>query len=202
MKSPFTGLVRSGRFVQNASRDLVLGSVLRIADLVTYLPSSALNSLKIALLRHAGVRIDGYSLIDRGFRCLQPSNIRIGKHVSMGHDCCIWAFTPVKIGSYTLIAKDLLIVSASHDIASFEPAADQQVEIGAGCWIGARVTILGGSRVGRGCVIGAGALVRGELPDWSIAVGVPARVIRQRKPAARIWNPLGHYTLQELLEAD
>jgi len=49
------------------------------------------------------------------------------------------------------------------------------------CWIGAKVTFLDGAHVGRGCVIAAGAVVRGEIPAYSIAAGVPARVIKSRK---------------------
>jgi acetyltransferase-like isoleucine patch superfamily enzyme len=48
------------------------------------------------------------------------------------------------------------------------------------CWIGSNVTFLDGVHVGRGCVIGAGAVVNGTIPDNSIAVGVPAKVVGTR----------------------
>jgi len=104
----------------------------------------------------------------------------------------------VRIGAYTQTAKDLLIIAGSHDVNTLEPLAGQDVVIGPGCWIGARVTIIGGVTIGRGCVIGAGAVVRGNLPDWSVAAGVPARVIRTRAPAPRMFNPFGHYTHADL----
>jgi acetyltransferase-like isoleucine patch superfamily enzyme len=157
---------------------------------------------RLALLRLAGIRVRGPTFIDRGFRCLYPQNLVIGRHVSMGHDNHLWCFTPVRIGSYTITAKDLRIVSASHDVSTFEPLPGQEVEIGPGCWIGARVTILGGARIGRGCVVGAGSVVRGNLPDWSVAAGVPARVIRLREPAAQIWNPFGSYTQETLADSE
>ena len=47
--------------------------------------------------------------------------------------------------------------------------------------IGAKVTVLRGTRVGRGCVLGAHAVVRGDFPDYKIAVGAPARVVRDRR---------------------
>ena len=48
-------------------------------------------------------------------------------------------------------------------------------------WLGARVTILPGARIGHGCVIGAGAVVSGEVPPMSVAVGNPARVVKKRE---------------------
>jgi acetyltransferase-like isoleucine patch superfamily enzyme len=49
------------------------------------------------------------------------------------------------------------------------------------CWVGAKVTFLDGCHVGRGCVVAAGAVVRGEIPAYSIIGGVPAKVIRSRE---------------------
>ena len=48
-------------------------------------------------------------------------------------------------------------------------------------WIGARVTILPGAKIGTGVIIGSGAVVTGEIPDYAVAGGVPARVIKYRK---------------------
>ncbi|MDW8244052.1 MAG: acyltransferase [Thermogemmata sp.] len=56
----------------------------------------------------------------------------------------------------------------------------RQVRIGAGSWIGAGAIIL--ADVGRGCVVGAGAVVTRPLPDYAVAVGVPARIVRFRQP--------------------
>jgi acetyltransferase-like isoleucine patch superfamily enzyme len=55
------------------------------------------------------------------------------------------------------------------------------VRIGPDCWVGTKVSVLRGTRVGRGCVLGAHAVVRGTIPDYAIAVGSPARVVRNRK---------------------
>ncbi len=59
------------------------------------------------------------------------------------------------------------------------------VRIGAGSWLGDRVTVLAGAQIGRYCTIGAGSVVRGTLPDHSIAVGVPARIVGTNKPAGQ-----------------
>lgn len=56
------------------------------------------------------------------------------------------------------------------------------ITIGSVCWIGARATILPGATVGYGCTIGAGAVVSGNIPEYSVAVGVPARVVKRVYP--------------------
>jgi maltose O-acetyltransferase len=55
------------------------------------------------------------------------------------------------------------------------------VIIGDDVWLGARVLLLPGARVGSGSVIGAGAVVSGEIPPMSVAVGNPARVVKRRE---------------------
>ena len=55
-----------------------------------------------------------------------------------------------------------------------------ELKVGCNCWIGAKVTILDGARVGNGCIIAAGAVVRGEFPDNVIIGGVPAKIIKVR----------------------
>ncbi|MGC7268575.1 acetyltransferase, partial [Mycobacteroides abscessus subsp. abscessus] len=57
------------------------------------------------------------------------------------------------------------------------------VRIGPDTWIAAKVTILRNTLIGRGCVLGAHAVVKGDIPDHSIAVGAPAKVVKNRKLA-------------------
>lgn len=54
------------------------------------------------------------------------------------------------------------------------------IKIGDDCWIGAKVTILDGTVLGNGCVVAAGAVVRGIIPPYSIIGGVPAKIIKSR----------------------
>jgi maltose O-acetyltransferase len=55
------------------------------------------------------------------------------------------------------------------------------VRVGAGTWLGIGVAVLPGVTIGEGCVVGANAVVTQDLPDYSIAVGVPARILRNLK---------------------
>jgi maltose O-acetyltransferase len=58
------------------------------------------------------------------------------------------------------------------------------VRVGAGSWLGIGVAVLPGVTIGEGCVVGANAVVTSDLPDYSIAVGVPARILRNLKDPA------------------
>ncbi len=118
-------------------------------------------------------------------RCHEGS-LRIGDKVVLGKDNVVNAYLDVEIGASTLIADWVYITDFDHrydDVGV--PIKDQgivksPVRIGPDCWIATKVTVLRGSRVGRGCVLGAHAVVRGDVPDGSVAVGAPARVVRNR----------------------
>ncbi|KAJ3939803.1 uncharacterized protein N0V96_009788 [Colletotrichum fioriniae] len=80
------------------------------------------------------------------------------------------------------------LITATHETAlqsrrdNIEYA--EPITIGDDCWIGANVTVLPGVNIGKGCTIGAGALVNRDIPDYSVAVGVPAKVVKKVEPLA------------------
>ena len=78
------------------------------------------------------------------------------------------------------------IISYQHLFDGHQPIREQASEakpihVARDVWIGANAVILAGVQIGEGAVIGAGAVVSKDIPAWSIAVGVPARVVRQRE---------------------
>lgn len=94
--------------------------------------------------------------------------VTIGDHVTLSQLVSIHA------GNHVFEDPGRLIVE--------QGTTHQGVTIEDDCWIGAKATILDGVTIGRGCVIGAGAVVTRSIPPYSVAMGVPARVVRQRKP--------------------
>lgn len=82
------------------------------------------------------------------------------------------------------IGPNVSIITGEHHTMNKERIANRGYEftravvIGDNCWIGAGVIILAGVTVGSGCSIGAGSVVKANIPPFSVAVGVPARVIR------------------------
>ncbi len=134
--------------------------------------------LEIGRWVHIG---DGTSL-----RCHEGS-LRIGDKVVFGNDNTVNCYLDVEIGAATLIADWVYVVDFDHRTDDVHrPIKDQgivksPVRIGPGSWVGTKVTVLRGTRAGRGCVLGAHAVVRGEVPDYTVAVGCPARVVRNRR---------------------
>jgi acetyltransferase-like isoleucine patch superfamily enzyme len=90
----------------------------------------------------------------------------------------------ITIGSRVMIGTDVIIYTTNH-VWSVEAGtyADQgltcmPVSIGDDAWIGSRAIILAGVSIGRGVTVGAGAVVTRSVPDYAVAIGVPARVIK------------------------
>lgn len=113
----------------------------------------------------------------------------IGDRVGIRPYCTISAAESVVIGDDVAIASFSQIVDSRHrldgphDQIELNPLVTEPVRIGRGTGIGERVSILPGSKIGMFCAIGMNSVVEGEVPDYSIAVGVPARVVgRTREP--------------------
>jgi acetyltransferase-like isoleucine patch superfamily enzyme len=118
-------------------------------------------------------------------RCHEGS-LRIGDKVVLGKDNTINCYLDVEIGAATIVADWVYVTDFDHVTADVHvPIKDQgivktPVRIGPDCWVGVKVSVLRGTRVGRGSVLGAHAVVRGDVPPYSVAVGAPARVVRNR----------------------
>ena len=118
---------------------------------------------------------------------------RYGEGFAIGHDSGIGEFGYVGaaggvwIGDNVIMGQYVSFHSQEHDFDDVDIPIRQQgaseapITIGDDCWIGARVTFLAGARVPEGCVVAAGAVVRGEFEPYSVIAGVPARVVRDRR---------------------
>ena len=105
-----------------------------------------------------------------GVRALISGKVIIGNNVMMGPDVCIYA------QNHAFDRTDIPM-----NLQGF--ATEKPVLIADDVWIGARVIILPGVRIGTGAVIGAGAVVTKDMPDYSVVGGNPARVLKMRKIA-------------------
>ena len=111
--------------------------------------------------------------------------LEIGDNSSLGVNCQVP--NNVKIGNDVMIGPDVLIVGTKHGFSDLEipmrlqkdPPCDP-VEIGNDVWIGARVVILPGIKVGNGAIIGAGTVVTKDVPPFAIFVGNPGYVKKYR----------------------
>lgn len=120
--------------------------------------------------------------IEPTFRCDYGYNIELGKNVYFNFNCVILDCNKVKIGDNTFIGPNVQIYTAIHPIEYEKRIKGQEcakpVFIGNNCWIGGSAVILPGVVIGDNTVIGAGAVVTKNIPPNSIAVGNPARVIK------------------------
>jgi acetyltransferase-like isoleucine patch superfamily enzyme len=115
------------------------------------------------------------------------ATLLIGRNTFVGRGTEIDVHTSVRIGAHTLIAPNVFITDHAHNTVAGirldeQGTSSAPVEIGDDVWIGTGAVILQGVRLGDGAVIGAGAVVTRDVPANAIAVGVPARVIGERRP--------------------
>lgn len=138
----------------------------------------------------AGVRIGRGSTIHMWCNLFNPRGITIGEDTIIGDHAFLDGRAPLKIGNHVAIASQVLIYNSEHDIQSEDfQAREEPVEIGDYVFIGARVTILPGVKIGRGAVVASGAVVTKDVSEFTIVGGVPAHVIGER----RLKDP--HYRL-------
>ncbi len=120
---------------------------------------------------YAGISVgDDCNLGDRGIMLASDSRIILGNHVLLGPEVALIA------GNHNIAEVGRFI----NDVHDKRPGDDEDIVIEDDVWLGARVTVLKGVRIGRGSVVGACSVVTRSLPPYSIAVGSPARVLRRR----------------------
>ncbi|MGV9775314.1 acyltransferase [Streptosporangium sp. NPDC003464] len=122
------------------------------------------------------------------------SIVRIGGSCSIGRGSHIVGHQSIDIGDHVFTGPYVYITDQNHVYDDPETPIGRQwprnnpVAIGSGSWLGTGAIILPGTRIGRQCVVAAGAVVRGEFPDHSVIAGVPAKVVR-RYVAGDGWLP-------------
>ncbi|WP_152530867.1 DapH/DapD/GlmU-related protein [Sediminibacterium sp. C3] len=122
--------------------------------------------------------------------------LKIGSSSTIGHFSHIYAYREIIIGESVLIADKVYISDCLHGYTNVQVPimlqdlkAIQKVYIGDNSWLGENVVVLG-SRIGRHCIIGSNSVVTKDIPDYSIAVGIPARVIKRYNLELQIWEKI------------
>lgn len=131
--------------------------------------------------RLAGMRIGKGSTIHMYARFYDPANIVIGAGSIVGEFAVLDGRDKIIIGDHVDIASEVMIYNSEHDVNSQTFAARQApVEISDYVFIGPRVIILPGVKIGKGAVVAAGAVVTKDVGEYEIVGGVPAKVIGER----------------------
>jgi len=127
------------------------------------------------------------------FRELPRAGISIGARSLVGEGCVLRGQGGISIGDDVYLGTLVQVLAVNHVFADTTRPISQQgitaqgISIADGAWVGSGAILLDGVRVGRNAVVGAGAVVTRDVPDYCVAVGNPARVVRdlQAEPLAR-----------------
>jgi maltose O-acetyltransferase len=143
-----------------------------------YVPSHTLRNF---FYRRAGVKLARTSSLHWRARFFTPEGLTVGEHCTLGNDGFYDGRDTITIGTCVNIAAEVRIYTREHDID--DPHFGETggpVVIEDYAYIGTRVTIMPGVRIGQGAVVASGAVVTKDVPPYMLVGGVPARVIRER----------------------
>jgi acetyltransferase-like isoleucine patch superfamily enzyme len=130
-----------------------------------------------------------------GDRQDKAAKLIIGSHAGIGMGAHISAAKQVLIGEYVLLARNVHIADHAHAFENIDVPIMKQginriapVSIGRSSWLGENVVVLPGVTIGEHCVIGANSVVKSSIPDFSVAVGAPARVVKRYNRGTGAWE--------------
>lgn len=168
--------------ILKSKRQIYFGKNLRVAENVRL---DALSENGIILGDNCSIGINtriectgSFSFLGKGFKC--------GNNCGLGTDSFYGCAGGIEIGNDVIVGNFVSMHSENHNFSDpntpirLQGVNHKGIKIGDNCWIGAKATILDGSRIGNGCIVAAGAVVTGIFPDNSIIAGVPAKVIKSR----------------------
>ncbi|MBI2301829.1 MAG: acyltransferase [Armatimonadetes bacterium] len=150
-------------------------------------PSATISPLAHVELQGDDTRIEvGPRSLVNHFAWLRAwgEGIRIGADCSVQQHCMIQG--PITLGDGVRIGAHTLFIATEHRFGRTDQPIFRQgvawrgITVGSDVYVGSHVTVLDGVKIGDGCVIGAGAVVNRDIPPFSIAAGVPARVVGRR----------------------
>lgn len=116
-------------------------------------------------------------------------DIIIDDNANLGFNCEAFSASRIRIGKNVLLAAYAYLVGGTHRFDRtdlpilFQERSSQGIEVDDNAWVGAHAVVFDGVKIGKDCIIGAGAVVNKDVPDWMIAVGVPAKIVQDRRDA-------------------
>lgn len=150
---------------------------------VVHRPNAILGGHHIAIGDHSMILHSAWLSVETPAQDKPAPVLSIGARVGIRPFCTISASESIVIEDDVVIASYTSVIDSDHTFAQGRPnvmhngVLSSPIHIGRGTWIAERVAVLRGARIGRCCIIGANSVVRGDVPDFSIAVGSPARVV-------------------------
>lgn len=120
--------------------------------------------------------------VERGADFGSGRNLTLKDHACIGENARFIGEGKITIGRHAMMGPDVMIITSDHKMKKegFDGYVSKDVEIDDYAWIGARVIILKGVKIGKRAVVGAGSVVTKDIPDYAVAGGVPSKVLKYR----------------------
>jgi len=176
---------------------MIIRNVLRILCLfiyygiVRFLPATNNRYFRFIRLIRSAIARRCFDYAGKNINIEQCANfgngqgITIGNNSGIGIKCSVRG--PLEIGNNVMMGPEVIILTSAHGFEKLDvpmwmqdSPIKKKVIIGSDVWIGTRVIILPGRTVGNGVIIGAGAIVTKDIPDYAIVAGNPAKIISYR----------------------
>ena len=136
---------------------------------------------------NAGIKLGDNVFIGRNtILSCKNGDIVLGDRVNIGFNCEIFSGSRVEVGAGTLMAAYTYLIGGDH-VADLDEdivhsgSTSHGITVGEDAWFGAGAKVLDGVKIGAHSIIGTGAVVTKDIPEYSIAVGLPAKVVRDRR---------------------
>jgi len=185
------GFIGSFRLLFSLIISKIFFPTARIIRYPFYIKKEGRLSIGVGFSANVGLVLDVFG---------EDSQLIIGDNVMANYRLHIGSAKYVKIGSNTLFGSDCTVMDHSHGGYKGEFHSDPAIPpvkrdlisspiiIGNNCWFGDRVFIMPGVTIGDGVVVGAGSIVTKDLPANSLAVGVPAKIIKKFSDITKRWE--------------
>ena len=123
------------------------------------------------------------SIVNNGLTVVLPKNVTIGSGVTVMNGALMMAAGGITIEDKVLIAANVKLITNNHDPYERDILTCRPILIKEGAWVGAGATILPGVTVGKYAIVGSDSVVTKDIPDYAVAGGTPAKVIKYLDPA-------------------
>jgi acetyltransferase-like isoleucine patch superfamily enzyme len=149
--------------------------------------------VKFEIGKNAKLYLGRWSWVGNGTKIrVHEGEAYIGAKTVLGQECTISAFQHVSVGRECIVADRVMLIDFDHGVVEVERPIRMQgiykrdVRVGHNCWVGYGACVLRGCTVGDNSILGTYAVVTKDIPDNSVAAGVPAEIIRKRKAPERL----------------
>ncbi len=124
----------------------------------------------------------------------ENGSIQIGDDVVISQNVHITSGGKLEIGTRSLILANVFITNIDHEYQELgthvvkQKLIIKETKIGDNCFIGMGAAIMAGTILGKQCVVGANAVVRGQFPDYCVLAGAPAKIVKKYNPDTEVWE--------------